>query len=259
MKIIVLNSNKPLNFLFFVAQAKSKELPIINLEQRIGRIQAMLPLKNITESLNKSGSTDSITSSEDLMEVDEKENSENSTNSAVDEGPNENVKKSTRRKNKKKVKSVNKEGTVEKRQMFYAAETSKIFGPDADRFFMNSEDEIRKRVKKMNHATRFYLAAKFYRRNSADFETNARIESKFSKKKCCDLMGIVESSLKDACRITLKDERLEKFIESKNYLSPVEFNPQFSRVFFKKYASNYDQLNVGGIFKKKKKMIITSK
>lgn len=181
------------------------------------------------------------------MEIDEKENCKNS---ALDKGMNKNVKNSIRTKNK--GKSVKKEVIFEKRQMFRAAEMTKIFGPNADRFFMDSEDEIRKKVKSMNHATRFYLAAKFYRRNSADFETDAKIESNFSKKKSCDLLGIVEQSLKSACRTMIKREGLREFIVGKNYLSPVEFNPQCSRVFFKKYATNYEQLNVGGIFKKKK-------
>lgn len=241
----------------------NKELPIVNMEQRIGRVQAMLPLKDKTDSLNKSGS------SEDLMEVDEKENAENSTMDGVSKGNEENLIERRKKKNRKNVVGHKEEdsssdlssenaGINQKRKMYFAAETSKIFGPDGDNLFTKRKREIKRLVKRMNHATRFYLAVKFYRRNSADFETNAKIESKFSKKKCCELLGIVYNSLKDICRKQMKDKNLEEFMKSKRYLSPVEFNPQFSRAFFKKYATNYDQLNVGGIFKMKQKELMTT-
>lgn len=241
------------------------------MEQRIGRVQAILPLKDITDSLNKSGSTNSTSSSEDLMEVDEKENAENSTMVGVSNGNEENSIERRKKKNRKNVVghkekdsssdsdlSSENAGINQKRKMYLPAETSKIFGPDGDNLFTKRKREIKRLVKRMNHATRFYLAVKFYRRNSADFETNVKIESKFSKKKCCELLGIVYNSLKDICRKQMKDNNLEEFMKSKRYLSPVEFNPQFSRAFFKKYATNYDQLNVGGIFKMKQKESMTT-
>lgn len=228
--------------------------------ERVERLQGVLALNDITDSLNKSNSSDSSGSSETdssetssseagaSMEIDEKENSKNST---LNDRSDINVKNLVG--TKKKFKFVKKSENFEKREMYRVADISKIFGPDADKFFMKSEDEIKKKVKHMNHATRYYLAVKFYRRNSEDFEMNARIESKFSKKKCCNLLGIVEQSLKSACRKIIKRVRLIEFIRSREYLSPVEFNPQYSKFFFKKYAINYEQLRVGGIFKKKKK------
>lgn len=42
-----------------------------------------------------------------------------------------------------------------------------------------------------------------------------------------------------------------EIIERKRYFSPVEFNPAKHEYYFKKYASNYEGLKEGGVFKRK--------
>lgn len=222
------------------------------------RVQKILPLDGKTDSSSELDSELSIDSIEIPMEIDNKENcEESSANTSSKSDLSENAGKNVRN-NVKGIDQRNKEFRstkkvkVVKRPMFFAAETKKIFGREADKLFTKSEEEIKKFLLKTCHATRFYLAVKFYRRLNVDFETNAEIRSNYSKEKICEMLGVVTSSIKSFCRITLKDQDLKIFMKSRHYLSPVEFNPVYSKVFYRKYASNYEQLEVGRVFKLKK-------
>lgn len=207
----------------------------------------MMPLQDKTDSMDNQYSDSSI---EVLMEVENKENYEGASPSTSSSSNSvENAKKKLKRSVQRKRKNKNKKTyEIVKRPMLRFAEPKKIFGPDADKLFTRSEEEIEKFISKMDHATRFYLAVKFYRRSSLDFEENNEFQCNFSKERICKILGVVSSTIKSFCRKTLKKQALKNFMESKNFLSPVEFNPRQSEPFFKKYASNYTELKIGGVF-----------
>lgn len=139
--------------------------------------------------------------------------------------------------------------TVRKRKMCYLAKVGDIFSERADRFFERSKAEIESDIKDMNHSTRFWLGAKFCRLNEKDFTLASAMKRSFSVQKICDFVGISRSTIKNFLRTLKKDVSLKDVMISKGYLSPVEFQPQRHENFFRKYASNYENLKVGGYFK----------
>lgn len=139
---------------------------------------------------------------------------------------------------------------VEKRRMLRMADMSKIFGVNGDKFFEKSEKEIKQAVKYMDHATRFYIGVKFYRKLDLDFEPNANVIIKYTKSDICNLLGINRTIIKKfLARRKHEKESVKVIMKKMNYLSPVEFRPKLNEKFFEKYATNYDELKVGGVFK----------
>lgn len=221
------------------------------------RVRKILPLDDKTDSSSEGHSDSSIESIEVPMEIDNKENYEDSSaipssKSNLSENAGKNTRKNTKHLDQRNKKfRTTKKVKIVKRPMFRVAEIDKIFGHEVDKLFTKSEEEIKTFLLKECHATRFYLATKFYRRLNVDFETNDEIQCNFSKEKICEMLGVISSSIKSFCRKTLKDQGLKAFMKSRNYLSPVEFNPVYSKAFYRKYASNYEQLEAGCVFKRK--------
>lgn len=110
---------------------------------------------NLNPILSESSSIRSGLRESNLSEMSNKENiSENislnlNLNSNLVLNPKEKIKKNV---NISKIKQSKK---VEKRLMLYMAQESSILGKHADEFFEKSEEEILRKVKYMNHATRF--------------------------------------------------------------------------------------------------------
>lgn len=139
---------------------------------------------------------------------------------------------------------------LEKRQMYYLADVHKIIGKESDISFDQSEMEIKRKIKQMNHATRFYLCVKFCRRNEIDFEPGYKQKFTHSIRKICYSTSIGVSSINKYLKFKLpKDRSIYVEMKRNRYFSPVELKPINHEIFFKKYASNYEQLKVGGIFK----------
>lgn len=158
-------------------------------------------------------------------------------------------------KQESKIRKVEISKTLnyfEKRQMLRMADLTKIFGETADAFFTRSEMEIRKSVKYMNHATRFYLAVKFCRRNKLDFVSSTEIRTHYMNLSMCELLEVGRNVICNFINKTYKDDSIEKIMKKYNYLSPVEFKPLLQEKFFKKFATNYEELKIGGVFKKRK-------
>lgn len=100
----------------------------------------------------------------------------------------------------------------------------------------------------MNHATRFWLAVKFYRLHSNDFESNSTMKVNFSKAHICNLIGIRRNVI-DQFVSTLKEtDFVQNLMKINKYLSPVELEPRKYEQVFKQYAVNYADLKIGGIF-----------
>lgn len=119
--------------------------------------------------------------------------------------------------------------------MFRLAENELIFSEDGDNFFMTTEEKIEQKVEFMNHATRFWLAMKFYRWNEIDFKPNTEIQSNYSKNKICQLLDFGRSHVKKyAGKIPGNVTVCEEMIKNR-YLTPMECNP-------KKYKRYFEQL-----------------
>lgn len=121
-----------------------------------------------------------------------------------------------------------------------------------DDFFHAPLSEIREKIRYLDHATRFFLAVKFLRRKSIDFTSNVVIQTKFSQVMICKLLEVQRGSV--GRYITDLDNAetlvpLEKAMKNTHFMSPVEYNPRRFESFFKKYATNYEELKVGGVFK----------
>lgn len=112
-------------------------------------------------------------------------------------------------------------------------EVSKIIGKTSDKFFMRSEKEVKRSVANMNHATRFYLAFKFYRQNQLDFEPNANIETNFSKLKICQLLGIGRSLVHKFVSKMGSEVSIENVMKKKkNIYHPLSLNQCVTSIFF---------------------------
>lgn len=85
---------------------------------------------------------------------------------------------------------------VEKRVMCYMADMTQILGKNSDSFFEKNEEYIRKRIRNMNHSTRFWLGVKFYRMNENDFESYSSMRSDYTKAKMARMLGIGIGSIK---------------------------------------------------------------
>lgn len=131
------------------------------------------------------------------------------------------------------------------------ANVADVVSASADQFFTNTEDEIRRQVKTMNHATRFWLGVKFHRLNANDFEANAIIAGNYSKSQVCAFIQI-KRYIFDGFISTLNEtDSVRELMETFKYLSPVELHPRRYEEYFKKYAENYEDLKSGGIFRLK--------
>jgi hypothetical protein len=162
--------------------------------------------------------------------------------------------KRERTENEKKIKERKErivEGPIfEKRMMMYLADLSKIVGPSSDRFFNRTENEVKRLVKPLNHATRYYLGLKFWRRNEIDFEKGFEIDIGFSKVKTSRLLGIHEDVFRKFVLKMDKTKRIIDVMEKYGQLSPVEFRPRCKEYYFRDYAKNYEGLKVGGLFRR---------
>lgn len=139
---------------------------------------------------------------------------------------------------------------VEKRKMGFMAETTKIIGRTADLMFSKSKVEIRRLVKDMNHATRFWLAVKFYRMLKIDFRNIRNAPNMFSKKQMCELLGIGHGVIKVfSNKPNVKNKSVLELMKMNKFLSPVERQPKRHEYYFRTHASNYENLKVGGLFK----------
>lgn len=145
--------------------------------------------------------------------------------------------------------------TCIKRKMGYMADLNLLFGKKTDKLFTKNREKISNKIKKMNHATRFWLACKFLRLNKLDFEDDSKMRVKFSAAEICELLGVGRGSILNFVSKLNVDVSLKETLESKRYLSPVECNPKKHEIFFKKFASNYESLKVGGFFRTKNKII----
>lgn len=142
---------------------------------------------------------------------------------------------------------------IEKRKMGFLTELNQVLGENADKLFQNSEEIVRKRVKELNHATRFWLSIKFYRMDKIDFKKNTKIKSNYSKRKMCMLLGIGENIVKNFVGNTRnKEKSVTELMKYYRYLSPVERNPVRHEAYFKIHASNFENLKVSGMFRSKK-------
>lgn len=47
------------------------------------------------------------------------------------------------------------------------------------------------------------------------------------------------------------EDTVQEVMKNRRYLSPVENNPRYHERYFEKYASNYENLKVGGLFSKR--------
>lgn len=206
-----------------------------------------------------SGSSSSCDDSDDSTDSDSSSSGsradENDKENAACSGASKSVNADVASKIKLKkmaVSPVKSQFPMEKRLMCYMAEASDIISKKADEFFDQGEDRIREKVCKMNHATRFWLAVKFFRFNKCDFEPNAVMTLKYSQRKMCNILGVgYPSIMKYVYNLREKDTVVD-LMKSKKYMSPVEFDPKRHEGFFKNYASNYENLKIGGFFKLRK-------
>lgn len=125
---------------------------------------------------------------------------------------------------------------IEKKPIFRLAENELIFSVDGDNFFMKTEEEIKQKVKSMNHATRFWLALKFYRWNVKDFEPNTEIQSKYSKNKMCQLLGLGRSHVKKHATNIPRDGTVFEEMEKFQYLTPMELSPKKYKKYLEKHG-----------------------
>lgn len=149
---------------------------------------------------------------------------------------------------KSKVRGSKIGESVEKRNMIFMAAPGLIFGPTSDRFFMKSREKIRELVTTFDHATRFYLACKFLRRNELDFEGKSKMECNYSNAEVCKLLGVGRCSINNFVSKLSKDQKLIDVMKNNRYLSPIENNPKRHENFYQTHALNYDNLKVGGCF-----------
>lgn len=209
----------------------------------------------------ESSSSDSSTSTRKKSIYSSKEHISNKENSPINKElpkikKNTNVMKNNDsqinlKKNNRKGKNIRtktKKIIFGKREMIRGADILKL--SNSDYFFLKSRQEIIQKVKYMNHATRFFLAVKFVRKNPCDFSTNVKIQSNFSQNEICRLLEVQYGSVdRYITNMNTDNLSINKAMEKTNYMTPTEFNPLRFEQFFKNYASNYEELKIGGVFK----------
>lgn len=102
------------------------------------------------------------------------------------------------------------------------ADLSFIFGERADKFFVGWEEYIKYEVEKMNRATRFWLAAKFYRMDRRDFELGALMRTNYTPKEICGLLGVNEYIISWIVSDFDAHLSIQEIMLRKNYMLPVE-------------------------------------
>lgn len=138
--------------------------------------------------------------------------------------------------------------SIEKRQMCYMASIDDVISKKADNLFLKDERKIRHRIRRMCHATRFWLAVKLYRMQRIDFISRRCIDVKYSKHEICRIIGVSRESVANYVAKIAKTDSVSDLMKKNNYLSPIEVNPKRHESFFKRYASNYQALKVAGYF-----------
>lgn len=139
---------------------------------------------------------------------------------------------------------------IQKRMMCRMADTSLILASEMDSFFTLSESDIFQKIKLMNHATRTYLAVRFFRQNVLDFEATPK--SNYSLSKICSLLDVSETSIRRLKKQFQENESLKDFMKRNKFMTSIELNPRSHKYYFKRYAINYDSLDKQGLFKKQK-------
>lgn len=139
---------------------------------------------------------------------------------------------------------------IQKRMMCRMADTNLIFGSEMDLLFTRSEPKVIEKIQLMNHATRTYLAVKFIRQNVLDFEMKCKI--KYSFKKICWLLNVTITAIRRIVKQLTENERLNDYMKRNKFMTSVELNPRSHEHYFKRYATNYNDLKEQGLFRKQK-------
>lgn len=134
--------------------------------------------------------------------------------------------------------------------MVRMAVTNLIFGSEMDLLFIRNEPEIIEKIQLMNHATRTYLAVKFVRQNVLDFEM--KLETKYSLMKICSLLDVTMTAIRRIVKQLRENERLNDYMKRNKFMTSVELNPRSHKHYFKRYATNYNDLKKQGLFGKQK-------
>lgn len=139
-----------------------------------------------------------------------------------------------------------------KRIMCKAAILPSVFGKEADKFFFLSKEIRNLKVSSMNHAIRFWLAVKFCRLNSLDFEPGSIFPLNYTQRAICKIFDVGYASIRKFLSKLKEDDTIASLMKRANYMSPVENKPKRHKSYchiLKLFASNYDELEKAGRFK----------
>lgn len=135
-----------------------------------------------------------------------------------------------------------------KRVCMRMAVQSMVIGSHADKFFLKSFDRVCKKIGDLNHATRFWIAFKFVRRHVTDFRKGCRKKPEYSVVRICNMLGIHRTTVRRAVD-KYPTKSLKDLMHQFRYLSLTENDPIREKNYFKKVASNYDDLLESGYFR----------
>lgn len=146
------------------------------------------------------------------------------------------------------VKGSKAKNQLEKRIMCYAAKETHVLSRTADKLLDLKKDKLIEEVRKMNHATRYWLAVKFCRMNKNDFQQK-KLPKKISQRQVCKLLGVTYPSIYQFLQRKVNEtDSVSGLMRRYRYLSPAELNPTLNETHIRKYASNFKQLLKAGYF-----------
>lgn len=134
-----------------------------------------------------------------------------------------------------------------KRECMYTVNPAYITSKKADRFFQKPVAKVKRKIAPFNHATRFWLGFKFYRRHASDFNGKCVTKPIYSNVAICNMLGIHRNTLRRFANRVKTRSIVELMAEYKN-LSTTECNPSSDKDYFEKIASNFDELLAEGYF-----------
>lgn len=118
-----------------------------------------------------------------------------------------------------------------------------VLGPDYDSLFCKPQCELEREVSEFNQSTRVWLGVKFVRKLPIDFPTNIKLDFRYSSRKICELLDVNRTTVYRLINdVRHKNVSVLRMAFCYNYLSPTEYCAFGQEKYFRRIASNYQDL-----------------
>lgn len=129
----------------------------------------------------------------------------------------------------------------------FAAIPDSILDEEADKFFSYSVRRVQRTIKKLHHASRFWLCFKFIRQHASDFIGICEKQDVYSKIAICNLLGIPRNTV-NRLKKKYPTRSIKELMAVYKNLSPTERKPDSQKKYFRRVASNFSDLLAAGYF-----------